>query len=503
MKILWFTFEGIGLHVAKRLQDEGNTVLIGQVETYKELGIDKEEDPKDTAMRVSTFNGIIEKKSAKTLLKEASKFEDKDEWSVICDFNNLFAIAEKLKEMGFAGENCSGFVFLPTREQYELESNRDKGKGFVKKHYSIQVGEEHSFKTIDEGITFLEKSKGEDKIWVLKANNDDINALVPKTDDPSLAKDAIISALASDRAGYEMQGYILEEKISQPMELTPQAVFYDGDPVFFDLDIENKPLGAGNNGPQTGCSMNLVAQISQYDPICEISFPPIVYDMAIQHKGLFVWDASILIDARTGKQYFGEFCANRWGWDALFTELSMCESVTDYFQSVMNGRNPLRRPFGASVRMFNPKKDSSKQIIYKSLEGIWLYDVWQNGKKLLPIGYSWDLCVATGAGESIEDATDECYERIEQIEFDCGLIRPKFDFLSQDYPTSITNRYNEGAAKLYMGTPFEAKSVDEKVKVLEKKVELMQKKDADREILVKKQIDEMRDTLTRALEDDS
>lgn len=472
MKILWITYEGIGLTIAQKLQEEGHTVLVCQVQSYKEMGIDKEEDPQDTKKRLETFKGMIDTMPTTEFLKHIDAFDDKDEWSVICDFNNLYRIGEQLTELGFAGENSHGFIFMPTEEQYTLESDRDKAKDFVKEHYDIQVGEKHDFKTIDDAIKFLNDGVGGDKIWVLKAYNDDINAIVPSSNDPMLAKDELISAMVGERAGYEMMGFLLEEKITNPLEITPQAVFYDGEPVFFNVDIETKPLLAGDTGPQTGCASNIVFGISEFDPICDLAFPPIVYEMAKKHKGLFVWDASILIDGRTGEKYFGEFCANRWGWDAFFTELAMCDDITSYFESVKFGVSPFTKRFGAAVRMFNVKKSPDMPILYKdSLENIWLYDVHMHKGKISSIGYSWDLLVATGADDTFDGAVDKAYERIQEVAFTGGGYKPKFDFLTTEYPTSIVNRYNEGAGSLYYTEKYEAVGVDERVRRLEKEVE--------------------------------
>lgn len=503
MKILWFTYEGIGLTVAKKLQEEGHEVRVGVVQNIKELEIDKEETPEDAAQRLSSFEGMIEKQSASSLLKEAADFTDKDDWSVICDFNNLFAIGDKLREMGFAGEDTRGFVFLPTREQHELESDRDKAKEFVKEHYQIEVGEKHDFKTTDDGIKFLQEAAAKGQIWVLKAYNDDLNAIVPTSDDPMLAKDELISAMVSDRAGYESQGYLLEEKITKPLEITPQIVFYDGEPVFHNIDIETKPLLAGDTGPQTGCSSNLVYRISAFDPIAELAFPPIVFDMARQHRGLYVWDASILIDGRTGKKFFGEFCANRWGWDAFFTELSMCDSVSSYFEEVMRGSNPLRRQFGAAVRMFNVKKHADYPVIHKGKwRDLWLYDVHAVKGVISSIGYSWDLLVATGAADTLESAVDAAYDRLKEIAFTGGGYRPKFDFLSLDFPTSILNRWNAGLdANMYYGQKWEGTSVDERVKVLEETVDRLRNDGQARERVYEEKIREVRDEVMAALND--
>lgn len=503
MKILFFTYEGIGLTVAKKLQEEGNEVLVGVVQSYKEMGIDKEEDPEDTKKRLMTFDGMIEKMTAEELFKMADAFDDKDDWSVICDFNNLYRAGERLLEMGFGGENTRGFIFVPTEEQYSLESDRDKAKDFVKAHYQIEVGEKKDFKTIDDGIKFLTESAESDRIWVLKAYNDDINAIVPSSEDPMLAKDELISALASERAGYEMMGYLLEEKISEPMEITPQAVFYDGKPVFFNIDIETKPLLAGDTGPQTGCASNLVFGIGEFDPVSEMAFPPIVYDMALQHKGLFVWDASILIDRRTGKQYFGEFCANRWGWDAFFTELAMCESVTSYFESVMEGQSPFVHQFGASVRMFNVKKNADFPVLYKGdLKDIWLYDVHDVKGRISSIGYSWDLLVATGAASQLDMAVDRAYDTMKTVAFTGGGYRPKFDFMSQDYPTSLMSRYNENVGKFWYGEKYQGPGVDERIGVLERELEKSHKDVLDIKSQHSADMREMRDQLIALVDHD-
>src|SRR5205085_11948748 len=97
--------------------------------------------------------------------------------------------------------------------------------------------------------------------------------------------------------------------------------------------IENKPIGAGNLGPQTGCAQDLVFPIPLTSPVVKLAFPPIVYQMAKDRGGLFVWDASLLMDPRTGALFFGEFCPNRFGYNALFTEVCQAGSVQEFFEA--------------------------------------------------------------------------------------------------------------------------------------------------------------------------
>lgn len=51
--------------------------------------------------------------------------------------------------------------------------------------------------------------------------------------------------------------------------------------------------------------------------------------------------------------------------------------------------------------------------------------------------------------ETIEKAVDIAYSRVSPDMFTDGYYRPKFDFVSYDYPNSIPNRYEFGNGWLY------------------------------------------------------
>ena len=103
---------------------------------------------------------------------------------------------------------------------------------------------------------------------MLNANAEGDLTVVPQSDDADIARENLIGALTTAKRGeYESMGYILELKITNPVEITPQLVFYDGKPVFSDICIENKPIGAGSIGNMTGCSGNLVFKTKLSDEI--------------------------------------------------------------------------------------------------------------------------------------------------------------------------------------------------------------------------------------------
>lgn len=435
MKYIIFTFDFSAACVAKKLKEEGNEVILAVVQDAKELGNGLKEDADAKKKRLSLYDGVIQKFDAKDVLRNMIKVKNKDEWFVIFDMNTLWKYSQLVMKMGYKNG------FFPTEEQFHYEDNRDSAKDFVKKHYpDLPVAEVHEFKTIDEGIQMLQDTEN---IYVLKANIEGDLTVLPSSDDPELAKEEIIAALTTEKGEYEKAGYILEQKINNPIEITPQAVFYNGELVFTDIDIENKPIGAGSQGPMTGCSGNLIIKTNINDKINKIAFPKIVYEMAKKQPGMFVWDSSILIDENTEKMYFGEFCPNRWGFDAIFTELSMSGSCTEYFENVMAGRNPLKYTFGAAVRMFNLKKHESAIIIKEEDDkDIYVYDERLNKDHIESTGDNWNLLVAAGVGNTVEKAVDKAYEAMEKVAFTGGYIRPKFDFLSREYQNSIPNRFD-------------------------------------------------------------
>lgn len=444
MKFICFTFDGSILPVAYKLKQEGNEVLVGMIDNNKNVFTTeqikndswKPEKPEDKKARFKLYEGMLEKQTAESLLKKMKSFKDKEEWFILGDSNNIFRFTEEAYKLGFHNG------YFPTEEDRDFEENRTKAKDFVRENYpDIEVGEVEEFKTIDEAKQFLSESDG---MWVLKSQGDVGDTIVPKTDDEELAKEQIISALDAHKSDYENDGFILEKYIPNPIELTPQVIFYDGEPVYYSLDIENKPMGAGNIGTQLGCAQNLVCKTKEEDEINQIAFPEVVYEMANKRHGMFIWDCSILLDEE-GNKYFGEFCSNRPGWDAFPTELSMAPSLTYYFTKIMKGEDPLTKEYGAGVRILNLGKNGSVQkdssIQQSSEKDIFIYDCYKDGE-LKTVGNNFDFAVVMGAGESIEDAVEEAYEQAEKITLETKYFRPQFDFLSEDYPTSIMNRYH-------------------------------------------------------------
>ena len=446
LKYIWISYDGIGYSIAYKLLQEGNEVLIGQIQDNKELGNnDKPEEPEAKRRRLSIYNGILKKLPMTELVAQARKIKNKDEYFVAFDFNNLWRYAELFKKMGFRNG------FFPTQADFKMESDREAAKALVKKHYpDLTIGEVHEFKKTQDGIQFLAEQEN-DTMYVLKGNADSAQTVCPDTKIPILAKEEIVTQLEKDSANYEKGGFILEERIIDPIEFTPEAQWYNGKLIMITVDIENKPMGSGNIGKQCGCAEDVVFEIDPNSEAAKAAFPPYIYEEAKKHIGLFVFDAGLLY--KDGKMYFTEFCAQRWGWDSFFTELAMCESVSAYFEALVSGKNPLKYKFGVSNRGFNIDTGSDERIVKDRrmswLEEVdkqtWLYEMKLKDGAAINCGNFWDfLVVWTGSGNTIENAVDKLYKACEGFSFSNLVYRPKFDFLSIDYKTSILNRYNKG-----------------------------------------------------------
>jgi hypothetical protein len=297
MKYIFFTFEGLSLPIAWRLLNDGEEVYVCQVEDLLIPG--KKEEAEAKRRRMSQYDGLIKKHTPSKMLKAMQSISNKDNYFVFFDFNNLYKYADIVQKMGFRNG------LFPTEFDFKMEADRDMAQNFIKEHYpDVKTAERIEFKNIQDAINFINQS---DKIWVLKGNSDDAKTVVPENNEVETAREILVSALNEFKKEYESKGFILVEKIINPKEITPMIVFNNGEVIFTDIDIEAKLRDAGDVGVQVGAALSLVVRTNPLDEINKIAFPQIVYDMAKQRKGLFVWDLSLLID-ENDNIYGGEYC---------------------------------------------------------------------------------------------------------------------------------------------------------------------------------------------------
>lgn len=450
MKFIFFAMEAYPFPIAKHLSDEGYDVTIGIINSYKDLMI-PDSNVKETMeaknRRFSVYTGIMKKKSAVELMADLRRVprKEQDDYFIFFDYNNTYNLSQQVLKMGFRNG------LFPTEFYYKMEKERHMAKDFVKKFYDdVIVADSFDFKSAKDGIKFLQDS--EDKVYVLKSNGNHGKTIVPRSDDAEKGKKVLIEALEKNKKEYEAGGFLLEEKIPNCQEVTPVMVFYDGVPVYSLVEFECKEFGAGNIGPQKGGNLALSVKTELDCEINRISFPKAIYDLAKKQPGLAVFDIGLLYNGEDF--YFTEFCAMRYGWDGIFSEIVMRDDgyqfVGAYFEDLKAKRNPLVNKYGASVRLFNlngkgEETEGCEDDLSVSWDGglennIFMYQIKKKAGKIVSVGGFDLLGVATGASNVLETAVGKAYEVVNSVEFEKLYYRPKFDFLSMDYKSSILNR---------------------------------------------------------------
>lgn len=464
MKYIFITYNGLSLPIAYKLQQEGKDVVVGQIDDIKEYVMEEEakkasESDFNRERRMRLFRNMVKMAPAERLIEQLRQIKNPSEYFIFFEENNLYRWADKVRDLNVHGN-------FPTRDDYLFEVDRDHAKNFVKQHYSkLYTPEVKEFNKVADAIAFLKDAK---EIWVLKGKHDHARTYVPSMNDVELAKGQIIEMLNNFPQEYERMGFILELFIPSIIEVTPEKIYYDGVPLCTTLNFENKSFGSGNISIQTGCSEDLVFPIEMEDRINKICFPPIVDEMAKQHKGLFIWDASILISKRDGKMYFGEFCSNRPGYNSIFTEIAMAGSASNFFEKIVRKESPFTMgTVATSVRIFNLNRDEDTNHVAHNIsvdfrpeieKDLWLWDVRKNQRgKFVTVGFDWNLAVITGAGKSIDEAVRTMYRNVDGFAFVGAYYRSKNDFLSLDYLTSIINRLNYGLERGLYRLPFDVK----------------------------------------------
>lgn len=464
MKYIFITFSGLGLPIAYKLQQQGFEVMVGVIQDIKDYvmeGDNTTESDFNKKRRLQLFDGMLPIEDAFHTVEKMKKIQKPEEWFVFFEENNLYRWADMIRDLGFHGN-------FPTKQDFLFEVDRTMAKDFVKQHYSkLYTPEVEEFQVIEDGVKFLRDSKD---VWVLKGQHDTAKTFVPTVEDPELANNQLIEVLTNFPENYERMGYILERFIPAIIEFTPEKYYYDGVPLGTNLMFENKSFGSGNISVQTGCSEDMVFPTDMNDRINKIAFPPIVDELAKEHKGWFIWDASILVSKKDGKMYFGEFCSNRPGYNCLFTEMAQCGTIDHFFENIVKKKNPFTLgTVASSVRVFNMNHDDDDAVSPDILinykpeveKDMWLWDVKKNQRgSLVSVGSDWNLAIITGAGKSINEAVNRLYRNVDGFAFVGAYYRPKDDYVSMDYGSSILNRINYGVERGLFRLPFDVKIGD-------------------------------------------
>jgi hypothetical protein len=96
----------------------------------------------------------------------------------------------------------------------------------------------------------------------------------------------------------------------------------------------------------------------------------------------------------------------------------------------------------------------------KSEKQIWLYDVTMQNGKMVNAGYDIGVAAITGNNTSLDDAIDKMFNAVGDFSFLDAYYRPRADYASTDYRTSIPNRLNYSLERKLYSLPFDVRIGD-------------------------------------------
>ena len=448
MKFIFLTYDGVGLSVAHKLLLEGNEVVIAQI---KDLKVATKETEEERQKRLKLYDGILNKEDADKVLEWAKNIENKDEWFVIADFNNLFEYADKFRELGFKG-------LLPTKEDWEFEQDKIKAKEFVLQNYNIfSTQEVVEFSKIENALKFLEDTN---KIYGVRGFHELAPVYFPISNYKEVAIEELRNVLTINKEYYEAEGFVLEEKIEDAIEFTPEIIVFDGVPLGMSVCLEVREIGAGNMGRQMEDNASFIVWIEKdsnaWKKLYKWFFCPAL-DRIIRPNEAVVWSCGVLYSPSRDKFYFSKFYSNKERYNAWFDKLATFPRITDYFERISN-KMPVyqedTKPFGASIRVFNglansPKKKdltSTDSLIITDIneKNVWMQDVYKKDDKLYTTDYNAELGTITQAGEDWKKlfvAIDNLLNNGRYFVFPSMLYRRYFDLLFNGYLNNLPDRY--------------------------------------------------------------
>lgn len=432
------------LPIAPLLEEKGHKVIYA-VMTDKEAEGEEDTSPIAKLKRERQQHlgdGIIKKYPAKKVTELLLEKEVREDVYILFDFNHGYQYGEALKKKGYKG-------FFAERWAFELEREREKSVAFVKKYYpQVRIPESIPIKGKDIP-KFLQKNR--DRIWCVKPNSEDVSTFVPFSEEPALAIEEIMAFYEDNQEALSKIDVVMQEKIIGT-EVNVETVYYEGKPVACVVDLENKYLQEGERGEQTGCSFDLVFYIPLEAPIRKMLNEP--FDaIAKKMKLTGIMDMNVIFSHATGEPYFLEFCPNRWGFNAIFTEWAIWgdENVDEYLTQWLDGKlfiNPEKEEvFGASIRLFNLNYDKMllkyvleresfqfPSYIVREWEGVWLWDVFMDGGELKMCLADFNSAIVTAVSDTAEGALAKAKKKANRkIDFPGKYFRDDVDEFDRPY----------------------------------------------------------------------
>ncbi len=410
-----------GLGWAKKLLDEGNDVIFA----YK---LKEDDEKKEEAKMVG--KGIVDVFDLETVFKDRKTYKD---WYWIFDMNVHVKVARQLFE--------EGYKVLGGQEISEKMENDRQFASNLMERYGIKSPPTHEFKSVEEGLAFLEENP--EKAFVFKPDqpNGICCTYVPDSVKNEKANEELRVYLASLS---ETGTYILQERI-KGVETNFEVWFHQGTPFFAMCNIECKKKLNQDFGGMVGCSQSIDFTI----PLeCKAVTSTIgkLYEFYKELEYTGFVDANIIV--YDNENYYLETC-NRFGYNShpnLFfsvAKVPVGEILADIIDgNIDNFYDKMRYGFGASITLYTDQEKKGLPIFIEedARDNFFMFDGYKENDQTFMSGYCGEIGIVTDHGYTIKEAAEEVLEKAKLIRFPMRSMRSDID--KNDYPSSPQGRYD-------------------------------------------------------------
>lgn len=393
MKFLFRSGWGESLSIARRVEDEGNEVLLCiEGKEAKQVGDGLIPKTKDFAAAAKWADVIVFDGNSFDLPKEAEKLRKvkpvvgSSEFGDKLEHDRLFAI-ELVRKLG------------------------------------IKVPECKEFSDFNAARLFLEKQKKESG-WVIKPSSDQIKTFVADDIDELLRMFDYFEHRFEELK--EPVEFLLEKK-HDGVEVSTEAWFCD-EWYMPNGTIERNKLMEGDLGEQTGCSGNLVWRYESMDePLLKKLFGKLAPLLKGKYKGPI--DFNVMVERETGEPIFLEF-SPRFGYSAIFSFAALVKDMGKLLADTALDQaedEPMNSDFALGVRVTIPPYPNTEDGVAVDYP-VFGFDPHEVDKRINPQeirldengeaetsgpdGIAFEM---VGVGASIPEATRACYEAVAEV----------------------------------------------------------------------------------------
>lgn len=439
-KFYIFTADHSGLPIATRLQDEGDRATLVAIRPEERNGKTElpktPDEAKKNKQRIEYLgkngNGLIPKMWASEAMGRINPGD-----LVLFDQIYGWQYGHQLRKKGVRvrGGTKNGF-FLETERRETLA---------LLKHLGFDIPEQVHFGpgSSKRGIEFL-KSVKDNTLYVFKSDDPKIVTQVA-----DFENDELIQKLTAEAKEIDTDGFLLQQKV-EGIEAAVETYYYNGEPLFANVDIEAKKKYNEMSEVQTGCSMNILFMLPVDHPLRERVNGALDAVAKRYFSGSCILDLSFIYEPIEDKLYALEMCGERNAYNAVFPMLNLLTvPIGEFYAKLLRGEYKgdvteklFQEGFAASLRVFNEDKTPDQRVLFPDeyKPHYWIWDVHKKGKELLTTGDE-SLGVITATGENPESALAKVREMFYKLHMPTKWARDDFD--NDDYPTLPLSRYHE------------------------------------------------------------